>query len=72
MILEGGGRMALDDEIIEVREYDAIRVPPETVRAFEGAGPGGSDTRDRGRRRSAPRATPSRSRTGGRSEPGLS
>jgi mannose-6-phosphate isomerase-like protein (cupin superfamily) len=40
VILEGSGKMALDDEIIEVSEYDAVRVPPETMRCFEG-GPDG-------------------------------
>ncbi|MGZ5326170.1 MAG: hypothetical protein ACXWES_03945 [Solirubrobacterales bacterium] len=40
VIVAGGGKAALDDEVIEVRQWDAIRVSPETVRAFE-AGPEG-------------------------------
>jgi mannose-6-phosphate isomerase-like protein (cupin superfamily) len=40
VILSGGGRLKLDDEIIEVRQWDAVRVPNETTRNFE-AGPDG-------------------------------
>jgi mannose-6-phosphate isomerase-like protein (cupin superfamily) len=40
VVLSGGGRMALDDAVIEVRAYDAIRVAPDVKRAFE-AGPEG-------------------------------
>lgn len=40
VVLNGSGRMKLDDEIIEVERLDAIRVEPSVVRAFE-AGPGG-------------------------------
>ena len=40
VILSGTGRAKLGDEIIDVGPLDAIRVPPETPRAFE-AGPGG-------------------------------
>lgn len=40
VILSGGGRMKLDDEVIEVRAWDAIRVAPETMRAFA-SGPEG-------------------------------
>jgi mannose-6-phosphate isomerase-like protein (cupin superfamily) len=40
VILSGRGRVKLDDEILEVRPLDAIRVAPETARAFE-AGPDG-------------------------------
>jgi mannose-6-phosphate isomerase-like protein (cupin superfamily) len=40
VVVRGSGRMRLDDEIIEVRELDAIRVAPQVVRAFEG-GPDG-------------------------------
>jgi mannose-6-phosphate isomerase-like protein (cupin superfamily) len=35
VVLAGSGRMKLDDEIIDVRSLDAIRVSPETMRAFE-------------------------------------
>jgi uncharacterized cupin superfamily protein len=40
VILSGGGRMKLGDEEVEIGRWDAIRVAPETVRAFA-AGPDG-------------------------------
>ena len=40
VVLRGSGRMKLDDEIVEVREWDAVRVPPGTWRGYE-AGPDG-------------------------------
>ena len=35
VIIDGHGRMKLEDEIIAVKRLDAIRVPPGTARAFE-------------------------------------
>src|SRR5581483_10795311 len=35
VILSGTGRMKLDDEVIDVRPMDAIRVDPPVARAFE-------------------------------------
>ncbi len=35
VVLSGGGRMRLDDEIIEISALDAIRVEPQVTRAFE-------------------------------------
>ncbi len=40
VVLEGSGRMRLDDELIEIGPLDAIRVAPGVMRAFE-AGPAG-------------------------------
>lgn len=40
VVLSGGGRMKLDDEIIEIKEWDAVRVAPGTWRGYE-AGPDG-------------------------------
>jgi mannose-6-phosphate isomerase-like protein (cupin superfamily) len=40
VVLNGSGRMKLDDEIVEIAALDAIRVAPEVIRAFE-AGPDG-------------------------------
>jgi mannose-6-phosphate isomerase-like protein (cupin superfamily) len=40
VILSGQGRMKLDDDVVDVREMDAIRVAPPVARAFE-AGPEG-------------------------------
>jgi mannose-6-phosphate isomerase-like protein (cupin superfamily) len=40
VIVSGGGRMKIGDEIVDVKQWDAIRVAPATPRAFEG-GPDG-------------------------------
>src|SRR5881396_2419972 len=40
VVLRGSGRMKLDDEIVELEEWDAVRVPPGTWRGYE-AGPEG-------------------------------
>jgi mannose-6-phosphate isomerase-like protein (cupin superfamily) len=40
VVLGGSGRMKLDEEIVEVNEWDAVRVPPGTWRGYE-AGPEG-------------------------------
>jgi mannose-6-phosphate isomerase-like protein (cupin superfamily) len=40
VVVRGGGRMKLDDEIVELKEWDAVRVPPGTWRGYE-AGPEG-------------------------------
>jgi mannose-6-phosphate isomerase-like protein (cupin superfamily) len=40
VILEGSGRIKLDDEFVDVRPRDAIRVAPQVARALE-AGPDG-------------------------------
>lgn len=40
VVLAGGGRVKLDDEIVEIGPLDAIRVAPRVTRAF-GAGPEG-------------------------------
>jgi mannose-6-phosphate isomerase-like protein (cupin superfamily) len=42
VVVAGSGRLLLDKEIIELRPWDAVRVAPEVVRAFE-AGPEGLD-----------------------------
>lgn len=42
VIVGGSGRMKLDDEIIDVAEWDVVRVAPRVMRAFE-AGPDGLD-----------------------------
>ena len=38
--LRGSGRMKLDDEVVELEEWDAVRVSPGTWRGYE-AGPDG-------------------------------
>jgi quercetin dioxygenase-like cupin family protein len=40
VVLSGSGRVKLDDDVVDVRAWDAIRVAPTTVRCFE-AGPEG-------------------------------
>ena len=40
VVVGGGGRMAVDDEVIELRQWDAVRVPPGSWRGYE-AGPEG-------------------------------
>ena len=40
VVVSGSGRVKLDDEIIELRQWDVVRVAPHVVRGFEG-GPEG-------------------------------
>lgn len=35
MFIAGSGRMKLDDDIVEVEQFDAIRIPPEITRGLE-------------------------------------
>jgi quercetin dioxygenase-like cupin family protein len=42
VVVAGSGRVLLDDEVVELRLWDVVRVAPEVVRAFE-AGPEGMD-----------------------------
>jgi mannose-6-phosphate isomerase-like protein (cupin superfamily) len=40
VVVGGSGRVRLDDEILDLRRWDTLRVAPEVVRGFEG-GPDG-------------------------------
>ena len=40
VVVRGSGRMKVDDEIVELAEWDAVRVPPGAWRGYE-AGPEG-------------------------------
>ena len=40
VVVAGSGRVRLDDEMRDIRQWDVVRVAPEVVRAFE-AGPDG-------------------------------
>ena len=40
VVISGGGRVKLDDEVQEIRALDAIRISPKVTRQFE-AGPEG-------------------------------
>jgi mannose-6-phosphate isomerase-like protein (cupin superfamily) len=42
IVLSGSGRIALDDDVIDVRAFDAIRIAPGVARALE-AGPDGME-----------------------------
>jgi mannose-6-phosphate isomerase-like protein (cupin superfamily) len=42
VVVRGSGRMKIDDAIVELREWDAVRVPPGSWRGYE-AGPEGLD-----------------------------
>ena len=42
VVVAGSGRVLVDGELVELRKWDALRVSPEGVRAFE-AGPDGLD-----------------------------
>src|ERR671917_2449143 len=36
LVLSGRARVKLDDDIVELGEWDAVRIPPGTARSFEG------------------------------------
>jgi uncharacterized cupin superfamily protein len=40
LVLEGSGRVKIEDEIVDLKQWDAIRVPAGLTRAFE-SGPDG-------------------------------
>jgi quercetin dioxygenase-like cupin family protein len=40
VVLAGSGRVKLDDDVVELRPWDVVRVAPQVARAFE-AGPEG-------------------------------
>ena len=40
VVVSGSGRIRLDDEVVELGQWDVVRVAPAVVRAFEG-GPDG-------------------------------
>lgn len=42
VLVSGGARMKLDDEVVDLRQWDAVRVPKDTVRSYE-AGPDGAE-----------------------------
>ena len=42
VVVAGSGRAKLDDEVIEIGTWDALRVAPAVIRSFE-AGPDGLD-----------------------------
>jgi quercetin dioxygenase-like cupin family protein len=42
ILVGGSARARLDDEVVELRPFDALRVPKDTMRGFE-AGPDGAE-----------------------------
>ena len=40
VVLSGSGRVRLDDEIVELRRWDVVRVAPQVVRGFEAGAEG--------------------------------
>jgi mannose-6-phosphate isomerase-like protein (cupin superfamily) len=40
VVVSGSGRVKIEDELRDLRQWDALRIPPQTARAFE-AGPDG-------------------------------
>jgi mannose-6-phosphate isomerase-like protein (cupin superfamily) len=40
LVVAGSGRVRLDDEILDIRQWDVVRVAPAVVRSFE-SGPDG-------------------------------
>jgi mannose-6-phosphate isomerase-like protein (cupin superfamily) len=42
LVLSGSARMKLDDDIVELGQWDAVRVPAEVTRGFE-SGPDGAE-----------------------------
>jgi mannose-6-phosphate isomerase-like protein (cupin superfamily) len=42
VLVNGSARLKLDDEIVELKQWDAVRIPKETVRNLEG-GPEGAE-----------------------------
>jgi mannose-6-phosphate isomerase-like protein (cupin superfamily) len=40
VVVGGSGRMKLDDEIVELHQWDVVRVAPNVLRGFEGGADG--------------------------------
>ena len=42
LVVAGSARVKLDDDVVDLGEWDAVRIPPGTMRAVEG-GPDGAE-----------------------------
>jgi mannose-6-phosphate isomerase-like protein (cupin superfamily) len=42
LLVSGSASVKLDDDVVELSEWDAVRIPPGTMRGFEG-GPEGAE-----------------------------
>ena len=40
LLVSGSGRVKLDDEIVDLKPFDAVRIPPGVMRSFEGGDEG--------------------------------
>ena len=40
VVVSGSGRIKLDDEILDLRQWDAVRIPPGTMRCLEAGSEG--------------------------------
>jgi mannose-6-phosphate isomerase-like protein (cupin superfamily) len=40
VVARGGGRMKLDNDVVELKEWDVVRVPPGTWRGYEAGSEG--------------------------------
>jgi mannose-6-phosphate isomerase-like protein (cupin superfamily) len=40
VIVSGSGRIKIEDEVHDLRQWDVVRLPPETARAFEAGSDG--------------------------------
>jgi mannose-6-phosphate isomerase-like protein (cupin superfamily) len=40
VLVSGSARIKLDDEVVELRQWDAVRVPKDTMRGFEAGAEG--------------------------------
>jgi mannose-6-phosphate isomerase-like protein (cupin superfamily) len=40
VVVEGSGRIKLDDDVVELSALDAVRIPPEVTRCMEGGAQG--------------------------------
>ena len=40
LVMRGSGRMKIDDEIVHIKEWDAVRVPPGAWRGYEAGSEG--------------------------------
>lgn len=40
VIVRGGGRIKLDDEVLDLRQWDAVRIPKDTMRCIEAGADG--------------------------------
>jgi len=40
VVVGGSGRVRLDDEVVDLKRWDVVRVAPEVVRGFEGGAEG--------------------------------